>query len=396
MKNNIIIAVSICFGLILGFVACNDAEYSKLGIHAFVSESAAGKNMKVTITDLGANAEVTACLSEAATHDVKLKFVIDPTVLDKYNQEQASGYMTLPESAFEMDSEIIIPAGKFSAATTKIHIKPLDLALQGESYAIPLRLVSVDGSVPTTSTTSTYVITTEAITTSSLPMYEGGAGLWADGFDPHKVYPEFTVEVRFQLSNTSNRNRAVFTNGGSILLRFEDPQNDTDQNKKHSMVQFQGQGWYMNPTLAFTPNKWQHLALTYNGKAVTLYVNGAFAGSKEGVAAPEFYQAVWFGAAGEGGSDHGADNSWWNGCKILLSEARIWSVARSAAQVQNNMTTTSAKSEGLEAYWRFNEGEGNTYKDYTGNGHTMTTSTGKMPTWVPGIKSTDESTAWPQ
>ena len=396
MKNNIKIVASICLCLMLGFVSCNDAEYSVLGVHAFVSESAAGKNMKVTITDLGANAEITACLSEAVAHDVKLKFVIDTTVLDKYNKDQSSGFMTLPTSVFEMDSEVIIPAGKFSAATTKIHIKPIPKELQGESYAIPLRLVSADGSVPTTSVTATYVITTEALVTSSLPMYKGGPGLWAEGFDPAKVYPEFTVEVRFQLSNTNNRNRAVFTNGGSILLRFEDPQNDTADHKKHSMVQFQGQGWYLNPNISFTPNKWQHLALTYNGKAVTLYVNGAFAGSKDGVAAPEFHQAVWFGSAGDGGDDHGAGNSWWNGCKILMSEARIWSVTRTAAQIQNNMTTTSAKSEGLEAYWRFNDGEGNTFKDYTGNGHTMTTSTGVMPTWVSGIKSTDEATDWPQ
>ena len=77
--------------------------------------------------------------------------------------------------------------------------------------------------------------------------------------------PQFTVEVRFQVSNTANRNRAVFTNGGSVLLRFEDPQNDTSDHKAHSLVQFQGDGWYLNPSLSFTPNKWQHLALTYDG-----------------------------------------------------------------------------------------------------------------------------------
>ena len=55
-----------------------------------------------------------------------------------------------------------------------------------------------------------------------------------------------------------------------MLLRFEDPQNDTSDHKAHSLVQFQGDGWYLNPSLSFTPNKWQHLALTYDGTKVTL------------------------------------------------------------------------------------------------------------------------------
>ena len=389
MKNSIKTAVLGLAALVSGFSACNDADYDTLGVHAFVSESASNKSTKVTITELGADAEITACLSEAATKDVKLKFVVDSEVLDRYNQKQASSFLVLPEEIYEMDSEVTIKAGEFSAPATKIHIKPLPKEYVGESYALPLRLVSAVGSVPVTSVTSTYVITTEAIVVSSLPMFVGGAGLAADGFP--LTLPQFTVEVRFQVSNTANRNRAVFTNGGSVLLRFEDPQNDTSDHKAHSLVQFQGDGWYLNPSLSFTPNKWQHLALTYDGTKVTLYVNGTFAGSKEGVCDPNFGSANWFG--GDAGGGHGTGDSWWSGCKILMSEARIWSVCRTEAQVQNNMTTTSAKSQGLEAYWRFNEGEGNTFEDCTGNGHTLKTS--KTPTWVAGIKSTDTETPWP-
>ena len=79
-------------------------------------------------------------------------------------------------------------------------------------------------------------------------------------------------------------------------------------------------------------------------------------------------------------------------CKILMSEARIWSVVRSASQIQNNMTQVSPKSVGLEAYWRFNEGQGNVFEDATGKGHTLTTSA--TPTWIDGILSTDKSTEW--
>lgn len=369
---------------------CNDAEYDVLGTHAYISESTSASSAKVVIDAVnGATATVTVSLTQKAEKDTEFRLVADEAVMEAFNKQESSSYVTLPENVYTMAETVTVKAGSYRSDPVNIHIDPLPKELVGEVYAIPLRLESADGAVPTTSNTSKFVITTESIVMSSLPQFTSGAGLVADGFP--QTLPNFTVECRFQISNTANRNRAVFTNGGSVLLRFEDPQNDTSDHKAHSLVQFQGDGWYLNPSLSFTPNKWQHLALTYDGTKVTLYVNGTFAGSKEGVCDPNFGSANWFG--GDAGGGHGTGDSWWSGCKILMSEARIWSVCRTEAQVQNNMTTTSAKSQGLEAYWRFNEGEGNTFEDCTGNGHTLKTS--KTPTWVAGIKSTDTETPWP-
>ncbi len=392
MKNQFKIAALCGVALVGGLTACNDAEYGPLGCHAYISESVSSSShsTKVVITDEGVYADVTVCLSEAATQDVTFRFEVDEEVLNQYNAKQASSFVTLPEAGYEMEREVTVKAGTYGAVATKIYIKPLTEDLIGESYAIPLRLVSVDGAVPVTSTTATYVVTTEAVITSSYPMFNGSAGLYAEGFSAN--LPQFTVECRFQVSDTANRNRAVFTNGGSVLLRFEDPQAAQDGVPAHSLVQFQGQDWYMNPTDYFRTDQWQHLALTYNGTAVTLYVNGAFAGTKEGVCAPEFAAAAWFG--GDAGGGHGTgDSSWWAGCKILCSELRIWSYARSASQIQNNMTTVSARSEGLVAYWRMNDGAGQEFEDYTGNGYTLKTN--RTPTWVENIKSTDTATPWP-
>ena len=392
MKNFIkIFAFGLATAFSLGFVSCEDAEYDTLGVHAFVSESAANKNMKVTITGAGAEAEITACLSSVAEQDTKLRFVVDTLALSKYNAKQATSFVVLPEDQYLMEKEIVIPAGAYSASATKIHILPIKEEYIGETYALPLRLESVDGTVPVTSTTSACVITTECVTINSLPQFEGGSGLSCEEGFPMDL-PQFTVEVRFQVSNTSNRNRDVFANGGSVLLRFEDPQNATPEFAAHSLVQFQGEGWYLNPNKAFTPNKWQHLALTYDGTKVTLYVNGVFAGSKEGVCNPTFKFASWMGGATNVGGGHGLDPIYWNGCKIMIAEARIWSVCRTDAQIANNMATTSAKSKGLEAYWRMNDGQGKVFEDCTGHGHTMKTS--KDPVWVNGVKSTDTATPW--
>lgn len=389
MKNNDIISTLFsCALLAISATSCNNAEYDTLGTHAYISESAANKNTKVTIADSGIDTEITVCLSDVLSQDAKFKLVVDSDVLDKYNQKQAASFVVLPDDVYVLPSEVIVKAGNFSASATKIHIKPLPEKYLGESYALPLRLESVDGVVPTTSATATYVIMTESIMSSSLPVFTGAPSLTVEGFS--MSLPQFTIETRFQISNTQRRNRFVFTNESSVLLRFEDPQNDTDKHKKHSLVQFQGQGWYLNPSYSFEPNKWQHLAMTYDGKVATLYVNGAFAGSKEGKIAPEFKSLAWFGGTMK---SYETEPYEWRMCKILCTEMRLWSVCRTEAQIQNNMTITSAKSQGLEAYWRMNEGSGTVFKDITGNGHTLTTK--RNPVWIHNVKSTDTETLWP-
>lgn len=392
MKKGLNIAAAL---LLAAFATgCNDAEYGTLGTHAFINESTSASSTKVTIDPSnGAEAQLTVCLSEKADRNYDFRLVVDDAVLATYNAEQASSYVTMPSEIFTMPDKITIEAGSFSANPVTIHINPIPAEYIGETYAIPLRLESVDGNMPTTTKTSTFVITTESIISSTLPMFTGRTGLSAAGF-PVSL-PQFTVECRFQVSNTGNRNRDIFCSGSNILLRFEDPQNYDPATgfQAHSLIQFQGNGWFLNPSLAITPNKWQHYAITYDGSKVTIYVNGAFAGSKEGTIDPNFEFAGWFG--GGGSNAHGtSDPTWWAGCKILCSELRIWSVCRTEAQIQNNMTTTSAKSEGLVGYWRMNDGEGKTFEDCTGNGHTLTAE--QDPVWVENILSTDTETAWPE
>lgn len=373
--------------------ACNDAEYKIIGNGAYINESLSAKSAKVVITDEGGATEITPCLSSAAPKDCKFRLVVDEKVLEEYNEKQSTGFVTLPEGQYEIPNEIIIKKGEYTADPVKVNIKPLTEDMIGETYALPLRLVSEDGAVLSMPQTSAFVITTEAITTSSLPQFNGGPMLKSEMPKGPETYNEYTIEVKFQVSNTYDRDRAVFINRGDnsnfVLLRFEDPQRYDGNHEAHSLVQIVGRNrLYMNPSFSFVPNKWQHLALTCDGSQYKLYINGAFAGVKDIPSGPTTFEAFeWFT---EG------DDSWsrWGNCTILMAEARVWSVCRTEAQIQNNMATVSAKSKGLEAYWRMNDGTGNTFADCTGNGHTLTSGNASTPKWIEGVKSTDESTPW--
>lgn len=78
----------------------------------------------------------------------------------------------------------------------------------------------------------------------------------------------------------------------------------------------------------------------------------------------------------------------------MISEVRVWSVARTEAQIRNNMNSVSSKARGLECYWRMNDGQGAAFADATGHGHTLRSNKGAVPTWVPGVMSNAESTPW--
>lgn len=390
---------ALCFSAVIAglgsMVSCNDAKYDTLEPHAYIDEALSGTSQKVTVQVTGESlTTLNVHLSNLSTEDNQYKLVTDQSVLDAYNLTNGTGYIMLPEGQYTLPETITVKAGQYAAEALSIALKAFthEMMKSGESYALPVRLVLQNGSISPMENTGTFVILAESIVEFAAPMFIDAPNLKAEKFtESPETYAQYTVEVRFQVSNTADRDRAVFKNGGDethfILLRFEDPQSDNDDFKAHSLVQVVGRNrLYLNPSKSFKPNEWQHLALVCDGSSYRMYINGVDAGVLSiPSGATTFSDVNWFCL----GDD---PFSRWRNCKILMSEARIWSVARSASQIQNNMTQVSPKSTGLEAYWRFNEGEGNVFEDATGKGHTLTTTA--TPTWIDGILSTDKATEW--
>ena len=122
---------------------------------------------------------------------------------------------------------------------------------------------------------------------------------------------------------------------------------------------------------------WVHLALTYDGTDLVVYINGIEAGSTaaSGQITNEsvplrvgrlVFQNTFFDLDGR------------------ADEIGLWNVALTEQQVQDYMLADLTGEEGLVGYWNFNEGSGETANDASGYGNHGTISNATWSTDVPG------------
>ena len=143
-------------------------------------------------------------------------------------------------------------------------------------------------------------------------------------------------------------------------------------------------------TKLLNPGEWYHIAATYSyaTREVCIYVNGKLqsrgtdlgnsASTPFNLAGRAFYDL--YQQDPETYKDY---KDWSNFRQFFLgksyddsrqlngdiTEVRVWSVARSEQEIWDNMYDVDPKTPGLIGYWKFDEGEGNVIKDWTGNGN---------------------------
>jgi len=113
-----------------------------------------------------------------------------------------------------------------------------------------------------------------------------------------------------------------------------------------------GSSWYKNNraaynTFAFAPGEWYHLAATYDGSLIQLFVNGRLLATRRytGGTGDSNINPVYIGSNGNG--------RWFDG---LIDDVRIFDYARTQAEIVSTMNLTLTGDEpGLVAYWPFDD-----------------------------------------
>ncbi len=119
-------------------------------------------------------------------------------------------------------------------------------------------------------------------------------------------------------------------------------------------------------------NVWTHVAGSWDGTTLRVFINGVQDNSLASTRNPKAGNtSLRIGERGNGGTS-------FNG---LIDEVRLWSVARTAAELAAIRTTCLAGNEaGLVANWRLDDGAGAAATDLTANANTGTLVNG--PAWI--------------
>lgn len=145
-------------------------------------------------------------------------------------------------------------------------------------------------------------------------------------------------------------------------------------------------GNFTNENLRLNTGEWYHIAVTFDmyQRRIKCYINGVLCLEEPS----SILGAVNFGVprGNETGSNNNITRVFWIGYSYepvrdfdgLMTELRIWNKALSADEINeaNHFYTVDPASDGLVAYWKCDEGQGTTVRDYSSSGNDCTGQTG--------------------
>ena len=348
---------------------CDDAEMKAIDNGLYIQEAApSNKFDQQIITQLVDDEEVvktlTVRLVRAMDHDVTVTLDIDPQLLEEYNNKNEANYLVLPEEYRNFEKTVTISAGNVSAPVVNLKIKPYSSS-NGEAYAIPIRITSVDGPVEMKGNANhlLYLLTSP---------HRQKAVIIKKGNRTVKMFSTATGEPTGDWEGLGNKNfRARIFVPDSQPLTFSDltlRYYADGANVQIPILQFQNSAGHFDTTGFWWPDTWYHIAYTYDGTTVTVYKDGVKNNSLAN-SIDWTFKSLSF-AIGSFGYEQ----------QVEFAQIRMWKKCLSENVIKDNMSRQVAgDSDGLIGYWKCDEGTGNELKDSSPNQNHVTL--GGTPQW---------------
>lgn len=369
-----------------------------------------------------------AALAYPAGQDVQVSLAVDPSLVGAYNARYGTQWPMLDAKYYALSTETAtIPAGRTTSDVITLQLKelmgegeeqtgalPLD-----ETYLVPVRISGASIDVLGGSDVAYYVVKRSSAITVAAQLGAGnwinfptldkyGAnsqawnGLTAMTYEALIYIDEFANSIVNASGNTSTVSiSSVMGVEQYLLLRIG------DTNFERQQLQFDGSGngsqFGKFPGKDATKNleagRWYHVACTYDQatQTVRVYVDGKIQSEETGVGitAPSKKNRInlamralydlWNSASETDKPQYETDDTGYNKLGDAyqffigksyddyrplngkIAEARVWSVARTPEQIWENMydIENPADDPSLLGYWKFNEGTGNTVRDYS-------------------------------
>lgn len=316
--------------------------------------------------------ELTLATALEAENPITATFVKNLSLVDTYNIIYGANALPLPGEMCTIEKpEATIDAGSITSAPVTISFSGLSALDRDLIYVMPIEVTNVTGIDVLASKTKTYFVFKGAslinvvadIAQNNLPVH------WKS-VDLVRAMKTITVEALIRVRDfgtvgglKGEAMSTIFGIEGSFLVRLGDsgfPQNQVQ------LVNPNGNFPEGNSDLGLPSNEWVHVAAVWDATTGDriIYTNGVAVASDKGASGSVNLNSeeCYIGKAWN-------DERWLDG---EISEVRIWNVQRTPEQIVANIYSVDPASEGLVAYWKFNEGTGKQIKDHTANGNDIT------------------------
>lgn len=352
-----------CMGL-LTLTGCNsegdDMDYGKNRV--FVAGTEVSPVVKFVLEDTPSTYALTTSASYKVDKDTKVEYAIDYDALEKYNKENNTSYVALPQENFKVESLVaVMEAGTSYTTPVNIVITSTEGLRDELVYAIPVKIVDAGGLEVVEPQRLVIVQLARVLQFTALNM--SNTGMYSNFiFDEPIELTNYTYEVKFYSEQWHSIAR---------LMNFCEA-----NESKQSMFRF-GEGGYpvnslqwvnsvnnMVTNTTFETNRWYTLSVTNDGTTLSIYVDGVKDRDGSGSLGTINFQRIELGMSWTSypGSQY---------FRGRIAEIRVWDRALSPAEIKGNLCGANPQSEGLRAYWKLNEGEGHIFHDATGNGFDM-------------------------
>ena len=397
MKQNIKYALLALFSFLM--MSCQKSQEYYEGVY-IVGADKLSPVANLTIDDLPAVIGIKVASSNAMENNVEVMMKSTPELVESFNKEYKKNYELLPEKSYKLENtSLIIENGKsISSEGVRLSIISRELLKEGTTYVLPVSIAGVsDKNLSVIEGSRTiYIVVNQVIITQAADLSNTAEYFKVD-FRKESKYntaalPNVTFEarVRFKKMTPTSRKWCFSVMGleENFCLRT------AGSNTEGWKLQLSGGSPAIDSRDVLPNDKWVHLACVYDGSQGKkfIYVNGELQGElpdTRGTVDLTYAYGQDANAAFYIGQS-AADDRYMNG---YVSEARVWAVARSAADLKNNVCWGDPLTDGLVAYWRFNEpAEDNAVvTDLTGNGYNATFAGWGNLRFVEGVRCPDNT-----
>lgn len=322
------------------FIGCNDSEEDMLGTKIYFENT----QIKIDAEDIDSyECEVISRLSNFLKGDVNVEYRIgDNSLVEAYNLKNGTTCLPMPAENFTLTTtNAVIKAGDIYSAPNQIQLKNLLKVEEGLTYVIPV-VMTAEGAPMMSGSDVVYVVVKKPISITKVQKFNGK---YLDVTLPASAKSLSSLTFETLLYTTYYKVLStVMGNEGILILRFSDlkhPANELQIAGKISVI-------IPEPDI-FQTNKWYHVAFTYDSdtEMATIYVNGEKIIAKNvGDQTFNLNERFCIGYA----YDYDPNRTW----PGYMSECRLWTVARTANQLRDNMMYVDPNTEGLMGYWKMN------------------------------------------